>query len=219
MQLREDLQAQRLEGLLLLAPHHSYDEASKLRAFGVPLVVFGGKSTDWNVTHDIAHFIHLAAEEMVNHGCRRVALLGHGVLEYHPCLSAALREERADIEVADWSYETWAWRIPGAGSQENLAHKLTQPDDRHDARHPAAGRTGQSGRHHDAWLHHGTAAGRIAPGRHLHIATSVNKGSPVLDLYAHEVSCIEFDPAQSARAALGMLSTLMDGGRRRTTRY
>ncbi len=211
-QLREDLQAQRLEGLLLLAPHHSYDEASKLRAFGVPLVVFGGKATDWNVTHDIAHFIHLAAEEMVSHGCRRVALLGHGVLEYHPCLSAALREERADIEVADWSYETWAWRIPGAGSQENLAHKLTQ---RMIA--DAAGTPLPDGLVSlDDTMTHGCITALLQaglrPGRHLHIATSVNKGSPVLDLYAHEVSCIEFDPAQSARAALGMLSTLMDGG-------
>jgi hypothetical protein len=50
VQLVEDLDAGRLDGLLLFTPHYEHDEAGELCDHGVPLVVFGGAARDWTVT-------------------------------------------------------------------------------------------------------------------------------------------------------------------------
>lgn len=211
-QLREDLAAQRLDGLLLLSPDHTYDEASQLRAFCVPLVVFGGKPPDWRVAHDIARCVRLAAQALARHGCRRIALLGHGVLDFHPLLADAPQEGDTDVQVADWSYETWTCRIPAAGSHENLAHRLTQRMIADMGSNPLPDGLVSL----DDTMTRGCIAALLQaglrPGRDLHIATIVNKSSTVLDLYADELIGIEFDPAQSMHAALEMLTTLMQGG-------
>jgi DNA-binding LacI/PurR family transcriptional regulator len=48
-------------------------------------------------------------------------------------------------------------------------------------------------------------------GRDIHIVTTVNKGSPVLELYADQLLQIEYDPACIVKGALDMLENLMNG--------
>jgi DNA-binding LacI/PurR family transcriptional regulator len=212
-QLFEDLQAQRLDGLLLLSPYNTPDEASQLQASGIPLVVFGSTSQGWKVTHDTTQFLHIAARALAARGCRRVALLGHGVLGYRPLLEDTLRAAGArDVQVADWSYETWAGQIPGAGTHENLAYRLTQRMIADAECRPLPDGVVSL----DDTMTHGALVALqhagVRPNRDLYLATSVNTGSPVLDLYAEELICLAFDPAHSVCAALEMLTTLMNGG-------
>ena len=212
-QLIEDIEDRRLDGLLLIEPRLDSDQAGQLRAYGVPLVVFGGRSPGWTVTHDVAALLALAARELAAGGCRRVALLGNGALAHRPRLKREMREAgAADAQVADWSYETWAARIPWAGSVENCAYLLTQ--------RLIAARTQTPWPDAVVSLDDTMTRGVITalqqaglqPGRDLRIVTAANTGSPVLMPYAADLVAIEFDPAESVRAALAMLGTLMEGG-------
>jgi DNA-binding LacI/PurR family transcriptional regulator len=53
----------------------------------------------------------------------------------------------------------------------------------------------------------------LQPGRDIQIATTTNKGSPVLESYASNLIQIEYDPAADVHAALDMLDVLMNGGK------
>ncbi len=212
-QLVEDLEERRLDGLLLLAPHHD-DEAAQLRAHGVPLVVFGGTDgADWRVLHDVASFIRLAARELAAAGARRVALMGHGV---RPLLSRFAEELRqagiAEAQVEDWTYETWATRIPEVGTHEHCAYLLTrQQAAAATDRHPLPDSLVSL----EDTMTRGTIVALrevgLRPGGELRIVTAANRGSPVLRPHAAELIQIEYDPAASVRAALAMLGTLMSG--------
>ena len=207
-QLMEDIAAQRLDGLLLLAPHFADNETGPWRATGIPRVIFGGKLPDWAVIFDHTRAVRLAAREVAARGNGRVACIGHAA--HRALLEDALRAAGvAAAQVIDWSYETWAPRIPVAGSQENCAYLLTQ-------RMIADGALPDSlVSMEDTSTRGAITALRQAglqPGRDLPIATIVNKGSPILDPYADAVSCLVFDPAECVRAALDLLATLIDGG-------
>ncbi len=211
-QLAGDLASRTLDGLLLFTPDETNDEAGRLYATGVPLVVFGGRAPGWRVTHDSAPLIRLAARELAARGCRRIGLLGLDVLPHRPLLEAELRAAGADAQLADWSFETWSSRVSGAVTRERLGFELAQrmvaaPD----------GLPLPDGLvSMDDTLTRGAIAALLLaglmPGRDVHIATGANKGSPVLDPYADDLIRIEYDPAENVRAALEMLDTLMDGG-------
>jgi len=125
-QLIEDLQDRRLDGLMLLSPHYEFDEAAELRAYGMPLVCFGGRAaTDWSVTFDWDLFLELTAQELSRRDCRRIGLLGPP--EHRATLDTLLGRPGGPAPcIDDWSYETWACVIPGAGTRENCAHRLMQ---------------------------------------------------------------------------------------------
>jgi len=210
-QLVEDLEARRLEGLLLLSPHFEYDEAKQLRSTGVPLVVFSDSDTGWAVTHDHDQFIRLAALELATVGVRRMGLLGppnyRSTLENEFCQTGY-----GDIRVEDWSYETWAWIIPGAGTYENCAYRLTQRMIADAASTPLPNALISMEDTSTRGVVMALREAGLYPGRDIRIITSANKGSPVLEPYAADLTRIEFDTADSVRTALDMLKTLMDGG-------
>jgi DNA-binding LacI/PurR family transcriptional regulator len=210
-QLVEDLEAHRLDGLLLLSPRHDRDEAAELRAYGLPLVMFGGKApVDWTVTFDWDQYFELAAVELVALEARRIGLLAPPA--QRPALEQALRQlGRIDIQIDDWSYETWAETIPYAGTRENLGHLLTQ----HMIANRAATPLPDALVSMDDTATRGTITALLAaglqPGRDMRIITGENKGSPVLDPWAANLTRIVFDPQAWAKAALEMLETLMNG--------
>jgi DNA-binding LacI/PurR family transcriptional regulator len=210
-QLMEDLDAQRLDGLLLFGPHDEHDEVVPLRAYGIPLILSWSTPHDWVVTNDHAAGIRLAAREIARQARRHIGLLAPP--DYRTVLAAELQQLGVpDVRIDDWSYETWAGIIPGAGSHEHCAYRMTQQVLTHTAQHPlpevvvSLDDTATRG-----VLTALLQAGR-QPGRDLAILSSANAGSPVLKPYAGGVSCLTFDPAAQVRAALTMLETLMNGG-------
>jgi DNA-binding LacI/PurR family transcriptional regulator len=208
-QLIEDLEARRLDGVLLFAPAPDHDQFTELGGRGVPLVCFGGPG--WSVTIDWEPLLMQAGAELARQGCRRVGLLAPPA--HRAALEAAFRQAGvADVQIDDWSYETWAEIIPGAGTRENCAHRLTTQMVAGQAANPLP----------DALISLEDTATRGAitallqaglhPGRDIRIVTAENKGSPVLDPYAADITRIALDPRACMQAALEMLETLMDGG-------
>jgi DNA-binding LacI/PurR family transcriptional regulator len=211
-QLIEDLDARRLDGVLLLAPQHDQDEAGLLRKYGVPFVALGGGPRDWLVTFDWDQFLRAAARELARAGSRRIGLIGP--LTHAAPLAQGLREAGAgEPVIADWSYETWASIIPGAGSRENCARRVTEQMIAAAATAPLP----------DTLVSLEDTATRgalialmdagIKPGRDIRVITAANKGSPVLDAWADDLVQFAFDPAEIMQAALGMLETVMNGGK------
>jgi len=211
-QLIEDLESKRVDGLMLIAPQDEHDEAAELRAYNLPLVVFGGqRDGNWSVSIDWDPLLRQAGAELASAGCRHVGLLAP------PARGAALEEAfrqagADDARIDDWSYDTWVNTIPGAGTRENCAHRLTEQMIAERATTPLP----------DALVSLGDTVSRgaitailqagLQPGRDIRIVTAENKGSPVLDPYAADITRIALDPRECMRAALGMLETLMDGG-------
>jgi DNA-binding LacI/PurR family transcriptional regulator len=210
--LVEDLEARRLDGLLLLSPQVDRDEAAELRAYGLPLVVFGGQGDgNWSVAIDWEPLLMQAGAELARLGCRHVGLLAPPA--QGAVLEEAFRQACADgVRIDDWSYETWANVILGAGTRENCAHRLTGRMIAEQATNPLP----------EALISLGDTATRGAitallqaglhPGRDIRIVSAENKGSPVLDPYAADITRIAIDPRECMQAALGMLETLMAGG-------
>lgn len=199
LQLVEDLESYRLDGLFLLSPK-SEDEVRQLQADGAPLVVFGEHGR-WRVTHDQARLMELTREALVARGCRRVALLGM----VEDCHRDALT---ADFEVLDWSWNTWAGQVPSETREQfgcELGRRLV------DEALPDAVVS------LDDTVTRGllTALDRCGrrAGRDLTVVSAANRGSPVLQPYADELVLFEYDPHESVRAALGMLQTLLAGSK------
>ncbi len=211
-QLVEDLEAHRLDGLLLLSPRHDRDEAAELRAYGLPLVMFGGKApVDWTVTFDWDQYFELATRDLSQTVCRQVGLLA--TPEQQPAFATALRQAGlADVQVDDWSYERWAETIPYAGTRENLALLLTQRMIANRAVTPLPDTLVSMDDTATRGVITALLAAGLQPGRDMRIITGENKGSPVLEPWAADLTRIVFDPQAWAKAALDMLETLMDGG-------
>ena len=210
-QLAEDLEARRLDGMLLLAPAYEHDEAAELRACGVPLVVFGGTRTaDPKVTIDWHPLLRQAGAELARSGCRHVGLLASPA--HRAILEQAFRQAGADdVRIDDWSYETWASTIPGAGNRENCAHRLTA---QMIARRGTTPLPNALVSLEDTMTRGAVTAllqADLQPGRDIRIVSAENKRSPVLEPYAADIIRIAIDPQECMKAALDMLETLMDG--------
>jgi DNA-binding LacI/PurR family transcriptional regulator len=209
-QLFDDLEAGRLDGLLLFAFDSTDSEVEHIRGYGIPLVLPCGAPPDWVVTEDYDACIRLAAREIARQSRRHIGLLAP--LDYRTVLAAELqRLGVADVRIDDWSYDTWAQIIPGAGSHEHCAYRLTQHMIDQAPQHPlpevvvSLEDTATRG-----VLIAVLQAGR-QPGRDLALISSANAGSPVLTPYAAEICCLVFDPTAHVRAALTMLETLLAG--------
>jgi DNA-binding LacI/PurR family transcriptional regulator len=213
VQLVEDLENRRIHGMLLLAPHYEFDEAGQLASYGVPMVVLGNQEHGWTVTHDWARFHTFAARELASNGCRRVALLGMAKESDRALLESELRKAGyTGAPVLDWSFDRWAPHIPGLYSHETFGRELAQRmiAARHETPLPDGLVSLDDTMTHGV-LHALEQAG-ITPGRDILIATTSNKGSPVLASYGSAIIQLEYDPATSVCAALDMLETLMNGG-------
>ncbi len=211
-QLFNDLEEQRLDGLLLLSPHWNPAGMCELRASGVPLVVLGGSEpTDWSVIIDWRPLIRRAGSELARQGCRHVGLMMPP--SHHPIIEAALRQAGAtDVRIDDWSRETWERGIHDASTNETCARLLTR-------RMIAAAATTPLP---DALVSLEDTATRGAitallqaglhPGRDIRVITAENKGSSVLEPYAADITRFALHPRACMKAALAMLETLMAGG-------
>lgn len=205
-QLREALEARKLDGLLLFAPYRAFDHVGELRAFGVPLVVFGEQ-----VTMDWATFSRLAVEELRRDrpACRRIGFLGEAK-DRRTFAAELQRAGMADVELEDWSYETYGAIIPGAGSRENCARLLLE--------HKLAAATAPLPEVMVS-LQDDMTRGAITalyqagkrPGRDLHIITAANAESPLLQPYAADLTLIDFDPRELVQAMLEVLDRLLAG--------
>jgi DNA-binding LacI/PurR family transcriptional regulator len=212
--LIEDLENRRLHGLLLLAPFSPGDEARQLGSYGVPLVVFGGHAPEWTVTHDWRPVFSLAARELAMRGCRRVAILGQTTDRDRQQLEHDLREDGYEGDpVLDWSYPTWARRILGPLTRETLGRELARLMIADRANLPLPDGVVSLDDTMTRGVITALQEAGLQPGRDIHIATVVNKGSPVLEPYTSNLIQIEYDPAADVHAALDMLDILMNGGK------
>lgn len=215
-QLVEDIESRRIDGMLLLAPVATAvrDEVGELAAYGVPLVVFGSGPNQWTVGLDWASAFSLAARELAAHGCRRVALMGIADDSHRRQLAAALQANGlGDDPLVDWAFDTWAHRVPGpSNTREMIAHGLAQQTIAGRADEPLPDGLVSL----DDTMTRGVVTALLQagmqPGRDLLIATTANKGSPVLEPYAPDLILIEYDPAACMHAALDMLGVLVNGG-------
>jgi DNA-binding LacI/PurR family transcriptional regulator len=211
LQLIEDLNARRLDGLLLYSFNSADHEARMFQAYGIPVVLTDSTAANWAVNLDHAAGLQLAAQAIVRQVGRRVAVLGPPAS--HPMLDAAIRQQGVtDVTIEDWSYETWARTIPGAGSREHCAYRLTQERVSQRAQHLLPEVLVSMDDTATRGVITALLQAGLAPGRDLTIITFQNAGSPVLDAYAADIRCLTYDPAAQAHAALAMLSTLMHGG-------
>jgi DNA-binding LacI/PurR family transcriptional regulator len=213
-QLIEDLKNRRLHGLLMLEPSHPGDETRNLGSYGVPLVVFGGHSPEWTVNHDWRPIFSLAARELATRGCRRVAILGLASHTDRQQLEHDLRAAGYEGDpVLDWSYLTWAPRLPGQPNFETFGRELARRMIADRANTPLPDSLVSV----DDTMTRGVITAfqeaGLQPGRDIQIATTTNKGSPVLESYASNLIQIEYDPAADVHAALDMLDVLMNGGK------
>ncbi len=212
-QLVEDLESLRLDGLLLIAPDYHRDEAAELRAYGVPLVVMGGASSGWSVAHDLSCFLSLAVQELSARGCRRVALLGLSKTAGREGIDHDLRQAGdAGGPLLDWSYDTWASRLPGSESREMFALELAKRMIADRAVTPLPDGLISLDDTMTRGVITALQQAGLQPGRDLSIVTAANRGSPVLQAYAANLIQIEYDPAENVNAALTMLETLTTGG-------
>lgn len=210
-QLVEDLEEHRLDGVLLLSPRSDQDHAGQLRAGGLPLVVFGGDPrADWSVNLNWGVFFARAAEGLARLRCRRLGLMGS------PGSIPALRRAMArvglrDLAIDDWSYETWASAIPGAGTRETCASRLAERMAGPNADAPLPDVLLSL----DDTMTRGaiTALYRTGrrPGRDVAIISIANAGSPVLEPFAADITTVDFVPRDCAVACVAMLEALVDG--------
>ena len=213
-QLIEDLENRRINGILFLCPSFG-DESRQLGAYGVPLVVFGGAPPLWGVNHDKARLLSMAAGEMAKRRCQRVALLGMTQADDFQRLERDLREAGyLGQPVLDWSYSTWVSRIPESEDKTREAFGRALAEKMIAARATTPLPDGLVSL--DDTMTRGVISALhqagLQPGRDMYLATIANKGSPVLEPYASNLILMEYNPADSVRAALDMLEVLMNGG-------
>lgn len=211
-QLEEDLNAERLDALLLIAPQSGWNELEFVRRLTVPLVTLDARHKGWVVSLDMGAFLRQAARVVVDGGpARRVALLGFDPDRER--FEDGLRRVGYDgLPVGDWSYIRWASLIYGAGTHENCARKLVAKvlSEGGRAAFPDVIVSTEDTMTRGAVT--ALQAAGLQPGRDVRIVTSENRGSPVLEPYLDGLVRIVLDPAELIRAALGMLEILMDGG-------
>mgnify|MGYP000431804346 CR=1 FL=1 len=212
VQLVEDLEDGRLDGVLLLAPRLD-NEIVTLRRYGTPLVVFGHDPTGgWSVQHDDARFLRLAARAVVSAGGRHVAMLSFQGREELLRFGRELkRAGAAEAEVLDWTLATWHNRLRSFSSREEFARRLMEQRLAGAAAEPFPDVLVST----DDTLTRGAITALIEGGRWPRLAprivTAANVGSPVLVPYADHLVPIAYDPVTSMREALQMLATLMAG--------
>jgi DNA-binding LacI/PurR family transcriptional regulator len=205
-QLVEDLEAKRLDGLLLFIEAPGL--LDHLAAYGVPVVAPGVSGSNGCAVYDPSAKLRLFAEALAARKCRRVALMP-SIADFRQPLEQALRKAGvADAEVS----VPYADLQPTAETpHEEVGHEIMQ-------RILSDG----SGRLPDAVvsLEDDTLArgaitallqAGLKPGRDIQVASQVNKGSPVLKLHAADIIQIEIDPAEIVRIGLATLETRMAG--------
>ena len=201
-QLEEDLQSRRLSGLLLIA-RHSQEEVDWLRNWDIPLVVLPA-SRAWG----IAGGPHYApgARALAKHGCTRVAWVGF-------CQEAERQEISQALDGAALPSDPslfWTPDLIGApyGDREELGQLMIEhlwPKSHHPVDGLLLGDDTIARGAVTVLEHQG-----IKVGKDVLIATTANKGSPVLESLASKLILFEQDPLLQARAALDMLGTLIN---------
>lgn len=210
-QLVEDIEAERLHGLLLFAD--SPAEVQQLARHGIPLVVAFDLHTRESLDRCGA-VTRRAAGELAARGCRRVAYLAtnrDGLEELATEMKAA---GIADAQVIDWTYGTWLAEVAQPGcSHEKLGRQLMARMIANAARTPLPDAIASL---QDDTMTRGAITALLQaglkPGRDLTIVAQTNRGSPVLEPYAEDLVQIELDPAAIVRKALSRLETMMGGG-------
>ncbi len=211
-QLAEDLQAERLDALLLIAPQSGWNELEFTRSLAIPLVTLDSRDKGWVASFNERALLRQAARAVVEGGpARRIALLGFNSIR-EP-FETELRRAGYDGEpLLDWSYDRWAPFIPEIGSQESCARKLVAKTLSEEGRAVFPDVIVST---EDTMTRGAVTAlqgAGLQIGRDVRIVTVENRGSPVLEPYAERLTRIVLDPAELIRAALGMLEILMDGG-------
>lgn len=210
-QLFEDLEEQRLDGLLLFTPNCTYDHAGQLRRYGIPVVSTNDPVSAASPVPDWQdEFLRLAAGELAAAGVSRLGLLGPP--DRRPALENRMRAAGIPhVHVADWSYETWAWILPNAHTREVCAHALTKGMI---AARPTIPLPAALVSLEDTMTRGAITAlhqAGLQPGRDIRIVSLGNSGSPVLEPYADSIAIIEIDPADFVAVMLERLDTLVNG--------
>jgi DNA-binding LacI/PurR family transcriptional regulator len=212
-QLLEDLEFRRLDGLLIFAPPSDTEIGRWLDGFGVPRVSLGAWGSPWHVLFDVRRFARLAAEVLAGRPLRRIALLGHGIMSDQALIAESLHAVGlGDVELDDWSYETWSPRIPEAGSHEHCAYETARRRIADRALTPLPDAIISMEDTMTRGVSFALQEAGLQPGGDRPIVTIENRGSMVLCPFAPRLNRVVFDPAAIVKAALDMLECLMEGG-------
>jgi len=227
-ELSADLQAKRLDGVILVWSHGP-DETRWLRSFGVPIVSVGqeGDIDMHSAIIDYTELIRAATEALIAAKCRRIALLTP---------FGYLRESayKQDVQVfqsvltkhglpfnRDWILEDRQGRATNAGgklSNEELGFEVAsdflatcpEPAIRH-GKLPFDGLVSA-----DDMFTRGALTAlhqhSISFKNGLLIATHANRDSPALSGYAKDLILLEVDPVEVIDAMLKLLESMIRGG-------
>lgn len=203
-QLKEDLAMHRLDGILLIASRNVEEEES-LRSSGLPVVVLPARpQATWTVSPAPIHMDGLRA--LARQGCRRIASMGY--CQHVKSESCDLLRELGLPCGDDLFWIPWHDGVPFTTFEE-FAHRTV-------TREWAPGKTPPDGLliYDDTITRAALSALEprgIKVGHDLQIATSANRGSPVLAPFESVLTLLEQDPEALARAALAMLDVFMAG--------
>lgn len=222
--LAEDIQAGKLDGILLVWSHGPEEEAW-LRAQKIPVVSMTGdylRPKDYSVCLNYTEMVREGVKALASEGCRRIGMLtplaylrGSGYDEDRKVFAAALK--RAGLEMRP----EWIWE-DRAGKSTNEGGNETHEEQGYRAFLELFGKGWGGGPLPDGlvslddMLTRGALAAarklKVEIGSELKIATHANQESPALQGYEQELVMMEIDINEMVEAMFGLLETLMDGG-------
>ena len=208
-QLKEDLLAGKLHGLLLLTPLHGEALHECLGKSGVPMVTFGG-THGASVDLDNDASLMQGAAMLAGFGCRNVVFIGQESSKA-AALEAELSHRGLDSRVADWSYEKLVESGFSGTREECVFRKAMMLLSEKSDKPLPDGVLGLDDTMTRGLINAMNLSG-MWPSENMEIVTSSNKGSPVLYPYAEFLTRIEFDPEECIDISLKMLKSLVDGG-------
>jgi DNA-binding LacI/PurR family transcriptional regulator len=222
--LVEDIEARKLDGLLLVW-NHGAEEGAWLRAQKIPLVSMTSDYTrpsDYSVCLNYSELVREGVKALASQGCRRIGMLtplaylrGTGYDDDRKVFAAALN--LAELEIRP----EWIWE-DRSGKSSNEGGNETHEEQGYRAFQELFG-PARSGSplpdglvSLDDMLTRGALAAarklKIEIGSELRIATHANKESPALQGCEQELVRLEIDINEMVEAMFGMLEPLMEGG-------
>jgi DNA-binding LacI/PurR family transcriptional regulator len=213
-QLAEDIEANWLDGLLLIGTQRS-EQLDWLKRRKVPLVTMSQHGHgDAYVSSDDEEFMRLSVDALKQAGCRHLGLISGA---YHTATTEAESLTAALQRTGLVSNPQWHWFQVNF---QSAGHALTREEYGYElakrlfgSHSPGAVALPDGLIIRDDTITRGAlvALARCGwqVGRDIQIATNANKGSPVLQPYEHDMILIEYDPAAFVKALFELLDRLM----------
>ncbi len=219
--LQADIAEGRVDGLLL--PISGREQSEWVGRQGAPFVSCNPLASGWRVGLDIRRAIDLLVEALARRGCRRIALMSHPLTSRTGETIGAAERRYFDEALAKHGLRG----EPGLIFQPTL-HEEEFPNPTGPTHEEIGFMLGRKLAESPGELPEGLlvlddmmargaltalARARVGIGRQIQVATHTACGSSALIGYEQRVIRVEEDLRAIAQAMIGMLETLMDGGR------